>query len=129
MDCSIFENMCIPKFDTHRILSCIVFVDCQLKLFSILLCWIVIVILDLWHFESFQANTSKLFGVLSVDFYLNRQVMINMIDIISSFSTKKRFWVSKNIVTQILVTSNHMPLQSFFCMNSNCGFVTKETNN
>ena len=42
-----FENMFIWKFDTHGILSRIGFVDYQSKVFSIMRCWMIIIILDL----------------------------------------------------------------------------------
>ena len=46
MVASTFDNMYIWKFDTHRI-SWNGFVDCLLKVFSIMECWMVTIILDL----------------------------------------------------------------------------------
>lgn len=50
---SKFENT-RRKFDTNRISSWIVFVHCLLKVFSIMRCWTVTIILDLWLLSSFQ---------------------------------------------------------------------------
>ena len=47
MVASTFNNMYIWKFDTYRILSCNGFVGCLLKVFSIMECWMVTIILDL----------------------------------------------------------------------------------
>ena len=47
MVASTFDNMYIWKFDTHRIISCVGFVDCALKVFSTMQYWMVTIILGL----------------------------------------------------------------------------------
>ena len=76
-------------------------------------CWMVTNILELLLFGSFQENNSKSFRILSVNYYIKvyKQVLIRMIDIVSSYTTfpaKIDFWVSKNKFPQILVISDPM---------------------
>ena len=44
----LYSNIYIWKFDTHRILSCIGFIDRLLKVFITMQCWLVNIILDLF---------------------------------------------------------------------------------
>ena len=77
MVASTFDNMYIWKFDTHRILSCIGFVDCLLKVFSIMQYWMVTIILDLSMPLEAIKKTHEVTPETSLhllEFYLDEQV-------------------------------------------------------
>lgn len=114
-----FENMSKRKFETHSILSCTVLVDCLLKVFSIIRCWTVIMLnlsLTFWKHRDLLSYFSYILP-LSTSFDKNDWYCV--IIIIPHF-LKRKFWISKNILTQISVTSNNMRLQRTFDWNS-CG--------
>lgn len=91
-----FENMSVWKFDTHRTLSCIVFVDCLLKALSIT-----------WFLNGYHHNASfcdfleaskethevitktpwDFIEFLWLTFTLYKQALITMIDIVFSYAT------------------------------------------
>lgn len=116
-----FENMCIRKFDAHRILACIIFIDCWLKVWSTKQCWVVTAILDLsvtlWNLS----NTLNKWDIKHRHPLVDKQVLSKnhwycLVIPNITFPGKIRFWVNKNILTQISVTSNHMSLQKTFCV-------------
>ena len=94
-----------------------------MKVFSIMLCWMVLTV-TFWKLSwSETLNNSRSFSVPSIDFYLYGKVVIKMTTAVLSYASfpikkKKCFWVPKNMLTQILVTSNHMFFQRTFVWNS-----------
>ena len=77
MVASTFDNMYIWKFDTHKILSCIGFVDFLLKVFSIMQYWMVTIILDLSMPLEAIKKTHEVTPETSLhllEFYLDEQV-------------------------------------------------------
>lgn len=91
-----FENTSVWKFDTHRTLSCIIFVDCLLKVLSIM--WS---LNGYHHYASFcdfleaSKETHEVITKTPWDFIeflwltftLYKQVLITMIDIVFSYAT------------------------------------------